>query len=149
MHASLLLLQLILATKFQFSKIYNSALQEDAFVREAITCLVDNGSISEQHQVPFVTYPVSILLDLREVNKHIWKQSVKYDDLRTALLYVNKNSWCFKFDITRAYHHIDIFQDHIKVLGFSWNFDGVVRYYQFNVLPFGLTSAPYIFTMLT
>lgn len=90
--------------------------------------LVDNGSISEQYQVPFVTNPVSDLLDLREVNKHIWKQSVKYDDLRTALLYVNKNSWCFKFDITRAYHHIDIFQDHRNFLGFSWNFDGVVRY---------------------
>lgn len=62
--------------------------------------------------MPFVTNPLSVLLDLREENKHIWKQSVKYDDLGKALLYVNKNSWCFKFDITRAYHHIDIFQDH-------------------------------------
>ncbi|XP_062621080.1 uncharacterized protein LOC134282689 [Saccostrea cucullata] len=143
----------------RFSKNNKSALQEDEFVRGAIEDLLDNGLISEEHEVPFVTNPLSVsvnsggkrrlILDLREVNKHVWKQSVKYDDLRTALLYVNKNSWCFKFDITSAYHHIDIFPDHRKFLGFSWNFDGITRYFQFNVLPFGLTSAPYIFTKLT
>ena len=90
-----------------------------------------------------------LILDLKEVNKHIWKQSVKYDDIRTALLYVNKNNWCFKVDITSAFNHIDIFPYHRKYLGFSWNFDGITRYFQFNVLPFGLTSAPYIFTKLT
>jgi hypothetical protein len=34
-------------------------------------------------------------------------------------------------------------------LEFSWEFDGHTRYIQFNVLPFGLTSALYIFTKLT
>ena len=143
----------------RFAKNNNSALQEDEFVRAAIQDLLENGMISEEYEVPFVTNPLSVsvnssgkrrlILDLREVNKHIWKQSVKYDDIRTALLYVNKNYWCFKFDITSAYHHIDIFPDHRKYLGFSWNFDGITRYFQFNVLPFGLTSAPYIFTKLT
>lgn len=38
----------------RFSKICNSALQVDAFVREAIKDLVDNGLISEQYQAPFV-----------------------------------------------------------------------------------------------
>lgn len=103
----------------RFSKNNNSALQEDKFVRGAIKDLLDTGLISAQCEVPFVTNPLTVsvnssgkrrlILDLREVNKHIWKQSVKYDDLRTALLHVNKNSWCFKFDITSAYHHIDIF----------------------------------------
>lgn len=64
-------------------------------------------------------------------------------------MYTNKNSWCFKFDITSAYHHIDIFPDHRKYLGFSWKFGVQDRYFCFNVLPFGLTSAPYIFTKLT
>ena len=31
-------------------------------------------------------------------------------------------------------------------LGFSWVFSGTVKYFCFTVLPFGLSSAPYIFT---
>ena len=41
------------------------------------------------------------------------------------------------------------FPAHRKFLGFSWAFeDGVPRFFQFNVLPFGLSTAPYIFTKL-
>ena len=83
------------------------------------------------------------------MNKHIWKQSVKFDDIRIALMYIRKSSWCFKFDIHSAYHHLDIFPEHRKFLGFSWKFEGKLRYFHFNVLPFGMTSAPYIFTKLT
>jgi hypothetical protein len=45
-----------------------------------------------------------------------------------------------------GYHHIDIHPDHQQFLGFSWNFDGVQKYYVFNVLPFGISSAGHIFT---
>ena len=42
-----------------------------------------------------------------------------------------------------------IFREHRKFLAFSWVFDaGIVRYFQFAVLPFGLSSAPYLFTKL-
>jgi hypothetical protein len=29
-----------------------------------------------------------LILDLRVVNKHLWKQSVKYEDMRTATQHV-------------------------------------------------------------
>ena len=45
-----------------------------------------------------------------------------------------------------GYHHIDIFEPHQEYLGFSWEVNGVTKYYVFCVLPFGLGSAPYIFT---
>ena len=35
-----------------------------------------------------------------------------------------------------------------QFLGFAWNFDGVVRYFTFNVLPFGLNTACFSFTKL-
>ena len=35
-----------------------------------------------------------------------------------------------------------------KFLGFSWSFDGVERYFVFKVLPFGLSSACYLFTKM-
>ena len=44
---------------------------------------------------------------------------------------------------------MDIFPDHRKFLAFSWHFGtNCVRYFQFTVLPFGLSSAPFIFTKL-
>ena len=45
-----------------------------------------------------------------------------------------------------GYYHIDIDVDYQKFLGFSWELGGVTRYFEFNVLPFGLASAPYLFT---
>ena len=54
-----------------------------------------------------------------------------------------------KSDLKSSYHHLDIFPAHRKFLGFSWAFeDGVPWFLQFNVLPFGLSTAPYIFTKL-
>ena len=53
----------------------------------------------------------------------------------------------FSFDLKKGYHHIDIFSEHTQYLSFAWDFGGgVVRYFSFQVLPFGLSSVPYIFT---
>ena len=55
----------------------------------------------------------------------------------------------FSFDLKSGYHRIDIFPEHRKFLTFSWSFaDGSVRYFMFSVLPFGLSSAPYMFTKI-
>ena len=48
-----------------------------------------------------------------------------------------------------AYHHVDIFKSHTDYLGFSWCYGNTVNYLKFLVLPFGLSSACYIFTKLT
>lgn len=54
-----------------------------------------------------------------------------------------------KFDLKSGYHHIDIFPPHQSFLGFSWTFpDGSTRFFAYTVLPFGLSSAPYISTKL-
>ena len=50
----------------------------------------------------------------------------------------------FSFDLKSGYHHVDIAQKHWKYLGFSWQ----TKYFVFTVLPFGLSSACYLFTKL-
>ena len=51
------------------------------------------------------------------------------------------------FDLKSAYHLIDICAEHMKFLSFKWpTGDGRMKFYEFTVLPFGLTSAPYVFT---
>ena len=52
----------------------------------------------------------------------------------------------FKFDLNQGYHLIDIDEEHQKYLGFSWKIKGQTRYFVSTVLPFGLTSAPFVFT---
>jgi len=54
----------------------------------------------------------------------------------------------FSFDLKSSYHHTDIVQEHQTLLGFSWRASHSINkvFYVFTVLPFGLSSAPYIFT---
>ena len=71
-------------------------------------------------------------------------QTFKYEDLRVVMTLFEPGEWMFSFDLKSGYHHIDVAQKHRKYLGFSW--EGIV--YRFAVLPFGLSSAPYVFTIL-
>ena len=55
----------------------------------------------------------------------------------------------YKFDLKSGYHHIDICQPHQQFLGFQWALSGDrSRYFCFTVLPFALSSAPYLFTKI-
>ena len=79
-----------------FSKNNKSALLESKFVSEAIRDLLDRGLVTESEHTPKVINPLSVsiqnngkrrlILDLRLVNMHIWKQSVKYDDIRYCFI---------------------------------------------------------------
>ena len=55
----------------------------------------------------------------------------------------------FTFDFKSGYHRVEIFPEHRKYFSFAWTFfSGRNRFFQFSVLPFGLSSAPYLFTKL-
>ena len=43
---------------------------------------------------------------------------------------------------------IEIFPQHCQFLGFSLFYKGQLRYFQFTVLPFGLSTGPYLFTKI-
>lgn len=142
------------------SKNNMSALKESSFVTAAIQDLLDKSLIEKCSYLPKVVNPLSVsiqnngkkrlILDLRNVNLHVWKQSIKYEDLRLALLYLEQDSWMIKFDIHSAYHFIDIFYEHTEFLGFSFpDINGNICYYKFLVLPFGLGVAPYLYTKFT
>ena len=90
-----------------------------------------------------------LILDLRHVNLYVFKRKFRCEDISVALQIFSKGFYLFKFDLKSGYHHVEIFPEHWKYLAFSWDFgDGVVKYFQFTVLPFGLSSAPYLFTKL-
>ena len=121
----------------------------------AIRELLGTGCIWETVQPPRVVNPLSVsargdkkrlILDLRYVNDHVLKQRIKFDDWRVMEHFLTRDGFMFSFDIKQGYHHIEMDSDSVEYLGFAWEMDGRLRYFVFLVLPFGLTSAPYIFT---
>ena len=87
-----------------------------------------------------------LVLDCRHLNPHLFKFRYKYEDTKIARDLFQKGDYLFSFDIRSAYHHLEISDIHRTFLGFAWNFDGNTRYFVFNVLPFGISTAGYIFT---
>ena len=129
------------------------------FVDEAIQNLVQNRCVIRVDQKPYVCSPLSVVsnssgksrlvLNLRYLNQFLYAPHFKYEDLRVAALLFEKHEYLFKFDLKSGYHHVDICSEHQKYLGFQWDTDGgVPGFYVFAVLPFGLSTACYIFTKL-
>ena len=118
--------------------------------------LLKSGRIKETRAPPYIVSPFTVtksshnkprlILDLRYVNCFVYKDKIKFDDWRTMQDFVDKKGFLYKFDISKGYHHIDIDKNHQKYLGFSWKIDRKIRHFMFTVLPFGLCSAPFIFT---
>ena len=136
-----------------------SALEHGDFVSSAVCDLLELGLISEVLTPPTVINPLSVsvnsegkprlILDLRHVNSYIPKAKFKMEDWKVFLQYLSRGGYMYKFDLKSGYHHIDICQPHQQFLGFQWALGGAKnRYFCFTVLPFGLSSAPYLFTKI-
>ena len=83
-----------------------------------------------------------MIADLSSLNEFIKPIKFKMHTLQDLQKHLNKEKWLVKIDIKDAFHHIPIkkyFQSFLGIL-----FGG--NYYQFAVLPFGLSAAPAIFT---
>ena len=58
------------------------------------------------------------------------------------------SSWFTVFDLKSGHHHVEIHSDSWQYLGFSFTQGEKRAYYEFQVLPFGLSTACYIFMKL-
>ena len=134
----------------------HSALNNANFVTQTVEELLNTGRIKEVKNPPYAVNPLSLsengshklrlILDLRYVNKHVFKDKIKFDDWKIMQDFLEPTDLLFKFDISQGHHHIDIDEQHQKYLGFSWKIKGQTRYFVFTVLPFGFTSAPFLLT---
>lgn len=66
------------------------------------------------------------------------------EDYRTASKLVTKNCYMASIDMKDAYFLVPIHRDYKKYLRFKYN----DTLYEFNCLPFGISTAPYVFTKL-
>ncbi|XP_068675664.1 uncharacterized protein [Montipora foliosa] len=136
-----------------------SALSNRSFVSKAVNELLHKNLVEEIFCVPDIVNPLSVstrssgkqrlLLDLRHVKSFIFKQKFKCEDLSIAIQIFDQGCHLFKLDLKSGYHHIEIFPEHRKFITFAWDFGtGSSRYFQFCILPFGLSLAPFIFTKM-
>lgn len=84
------------------------------------------------------------IFNLKSLNKFIRTEHFKLEDLRTTLKFVSKNHYMASLDLKDAYFLIPIHPAHRKYLRFQWK----NKLYEFKVLPFGLSTAPFVFTKL-
>ena len=132
-----------------------SALRNSKFVTQQVEELLEGNFITEVKDPPFCVNPLTVaengeklrlVLDLGHVNAYLAIPRCKYEDLRNFSGMVQEGDYAVKFDLTSGYHHIEIHEQHRKFLGFKWFYRNKERYFVFEVLPFGLSSACHVFT---
>ena len=84
-----------------------------------------------------------LIWDGRHVNRNLRKRKFRMETLqREGRQLFERSLYGGTADISSAYHHIEMEESATPFLGFEW--EGA--FYCFDVLPFGLSSAPWLFT---
>jgi hypothetical protein len=83
------------------------------------------------------------ILNLKNLNKFIPTCHFKMEDIRTASKLLSQHAYMANIDLKDAYFLIPIHSHHKKILRFKFH-----KTYEFQCLPFGLSTAPYVFTKL-
>ena len=82
--------------------------------------------------------------NIKVLNQYVAKQHFKMEDIRTMKDIIRPRDYMAKLDLKDAYFSVPVAADDRKYLRFEW----AGRVYEYTCLPFGLTSAPWIFTKL-
>lgn len=84
------------------------------------------------------------ILNLKKLNKFINTTHFKLEDIRTATRLMSPNCFMANIDLKNAYYSLSVEKPCRKYLRFK--FQNVI--YEFTCLPFGLSTAPYVFTKI-
>lgn len=138
-----------------FSKHNASALKDPLSIEAEISRLRTNGVLSVCSKQPPLLHPLTLVyksdgrprlcIDLsRGTNRMVKDENTTFPNAVSVFSFLamsTKVSQAAVYDLKDGFHNIRIHPDHKKYLAFSWN--DVT--YQFNRLPFGLSTAPLIF----
>ena len=84
------------------------------------------------------------ILNAKNLNLFIKKFHFKMEGLHHVAEIIQRGDFMCKIDLSKAFFHIPIHKQHRKYLNFYWK----GNLYRFTCLPFGVTSAPRVFTKL-
>ncbi|XP_044586107.1 uncharacterized protein LOC123266143 [Cotesia glomerata] len=138
-----------------FIKELQFPVEEEAFIGKEIEKLLQMGAIKkvkaaeDQFLSPFFLVPKPdgskrFILNLKCLNQFILTHHFKIEDLRVALKLIYPDYFLCNLDLKDAYFLVKIGPNTRSYLRFS--FKGQV--YEFQCMPFGLCTSPYVFTKL-
>lgn len=131
------------------------SVEEKTKIKEHIEKLVAKGAISKAlpqkdqflsniFLIPKPDGSSRLIMNLKKLNDFIETDHFKLEDYKVACKLVSRDCFMGKLDLKDAYYLISIQTEFRKYLIFS--FEDTL--YEFNCLPFGLSTAPYVFTKL-
>ena len=128
-----------------------SALENGEFIDQEIEKLLNKSCIERCTSKPKVVNPLTVagskteqrlVWDARHINPHLLKYKNKYENACVSKNLFESGDYVFSFDLKSAYHHIMMHELDKEYLAFEWK----SKYYVFKVLPFGPSTAGYIFS---
>lgn len=84
------------------------------------------------------------IIDLSILNLYLEKKKFKMETPKSICAMLHKGAWTFSIDLTDAYFHIPIHPRSKKYMRLAFR----NKIFQFRALPFGIASAPWLFTKI-
>ena len=114
--------------------------------KQAIACIKDDrrGFISPIFVVPKADGSWRPVINLQALNTYVARSHFKMESIKTVKGLLQRGDWLVKLDLKDAYLTIPIHRAYRKYLRFRWQ----GHLWEFKVLPFGLSSAPFVFTKI-
>ena len=104
----------------------------------------DGQFLSRIFTVPKKDGSVRPVVNLKSLNQFLVKQRFKMEGIASVKNILQRGDWMISIDLLDAYLSVVMAEEHRKFLRFQWG----SSLYEFQCLPFGLSSAPRIFTKL-
>jgi len=79
---------------------------------------------------------------MRHVNRHLGKKVFKFEGLKDLADLAERGDHAVPNDLMSGYYHVGLRPRSRTFVGFCWK----GQYYVYNCLPFGLSTAPWVFS---
>jgi hypothetical protein len=119
------------------------ALLDKGAIRE-VSVNVTDGFISSMFAIHKKTGGWRPIINLKNLNSFIRYKHFKMEGIDIVKYLLQKNDWMVKIDLQDAYFLVPVSPRFFKFLRFFWN----GSLFEYLCLPFGLCSAPRVFTKL-
>jgi hypothetical protein len=103
-----------------------------------------DGFVSNMFAVPKSSGGWRPILNLKKLNSFVRYEHFKMEGMESVKYLIRKNDWLVKVDLRDAYFTVPLAAEHQKFVRLLWK----GNFYQYRCLPFGLCSAPRVFTKI-
>jgi len=83
-----------------------------------------------------------LTVNMRYVNRHLGKKIFKFEGLKDLADLAERRDHAVSYDLMPGYYHVGLHPRSRTFVGFSWK----GQYYVYSCLPFGLSTAPWVFS---